>query len=179
VYNSTGLQIANVFPGVALSFEPQEVGAAPPSSFLGCVVKKNDKFVLYDQAARILIELRGNQQFEDEWGNRVQAIGTTDTSAESNVAAQVVDVTSLTRFAQGGCESVATAIGGELPGVVTPPTPTPVAEAPPPPAPVPVPAGGGGMSAGTKVAIVAAIGGGGAAAAILATQGGGDDRSRD
>ena len=180
VYNATGLQLANVFPGTALSFEPQETGAAPPSSFLGCVVKKNDRFVLYDQATRILVELRGSPRFDEEWGNRVQVIGATDTSATSSVAAQVMDVTSMTRFGQGGCEAVANAIGGELPGGAASPAPpvTPQATTPPSPAPPPVPAGSGGMSAGAKVAIVAAIGGAGAAAAVLATQGG-DNRSRD
>ena len=146
VYNAGGILIANVVPGTALEFEPQVAGAAPPSTFLGCLLKKQGKFVLYDQTTRIVVELRGTG-FEREWGNRVQVIGTTDTSAQSDVGAQVVDVTSVTRFGEGGCGPVAQAISGELPPTTTAGRPA----APPRPAP-----SGGGMSAGTKVAIVAA-----------------------
>ena len=190
IFNARGLQIANVFPGTALAFEPQAGGAAPPSTFLGCLLKKEGKFIIYDQTTRLIIELRGNQDFNAEWGNRVQVIGTTDTSAESEIAAQIVDVTSLTRFGQGGCEPVASVIAAELPSGA-PASPGAPAEAPaapgaapapastPAPTPAPTPSGGGGgMSAGTKVAIIAAIGGGGAAAAIVLSSSG-NDRSRD
>lgn len=174
VYNSQGILLANVAQGSALQLEPQVGGAAPPSSFLGCLLKKEGKFILFDQTTRIVVELRGSG-FESEWGNRVQAIGTTDTAATSQVAAQVVDVTSLTRFAEGGCSPVASAIGAELP-------PAPEAQpagAPAPPAKTPGPApSGGGMSAGAKVAIIAAVAGGGAGAALAATSSG-EDRSRD
>ena len=168
VYNAKGLLLANVFPDSALSLEAQQTGAAPPSSFLGCLLKKQGKFVLYDQTTRIVVELRGGG-FEAEWGNRVQVIGTTDTMAQSTVAAQVVDVTSVTRFAEGGCSPVATAIGAELPSGA--PTEAPAARpaATQPAAKIPAPKGGG-MSAGAKVAIVMLAGGGGAAAAILATK---------
>ena len=155
VFDTRGILLANVFPGTPLEFEPQVVAAAPPSSFAGCLLRKDDKWILYDQTTRIIVELRGTG-FEKEWGNRVQVIGTTDTSAQSEVGAQVVDVTSLTRLAQGGCESVAKLIGAAMPE-------TPVS-------PGPAPAPGGGMSAGTKVAIVAAVAGGGGAGAYFATR---------
>jgi len=180
VFNADGIQLANVVPGTALAFEPQAGGATAPSSFLGCVLKKEDKFVLYDQTTRLVIELRGQQDFTGEWGNRVQVIGTTDTTAESSVAAQMVDVTSLNRFGEGGCESVAAAIAADLPGAPAAPAAAEPAAVEAAKAPVPPPATttGGGMSAGTKVLIIAAVAGGGAAAAILATQSS-DDRSRD
>lgn len=155
VYNSAGVLVANVFPGSPLEFEPQVVSAAPPSSFAGCLLRKQDKWILYDQTTRIIVELRGTG-FDKEWGNRVQVIGTTDTSAQSEVGAQVVDVTSLTRLAQGGCEGVAGIIGAALPK-----TPVPAG---------PAPATGGGMSAGTKVAIVSVVAGGAGAGAYFATR---------
>jgi hypothetical protein len=155
VFNAGGVLLANVFPGSPLEFEPQVVSAAPPSSFAGCLLRKQDKWILYDQTTRIIVELRGTG-FDKEWGNRVQVIGTTDTSAQSEVGAQVVDVSSLTRLAQGGCEGVAGLIGASLPK-----TPLPAG---------PAPTTGGGMSAGTKVAIVAAVGGGAGAGAYFATR---------
>ena len=164
VFNAGGILVANVAPGTALEFEPQAAGAAPPSSFLGCLLKKQGKFILYDQTARIVVELRGTG-FEREWGNRVQVIGTTDAATQSDVGAQVVDVTSLTRFAVGGCSPVAGALGAELPPSAAPPAPG----APPPTTPAQPPLRGGGMSAGTKVAIVLAVGAGGAAV-YFATQ---------
>jgi hypothetical protein len=176
VYGTGGLLIANVVPGTALAFEPQGGGAAPPSNFLGCLLKKEGKFVLFDQATRILVELRGSG-FEHEWGNRVQVIGTTDANARSTVAAQVVDVSSVSRFGVGGCRPVAQAVGAEVPEGAVPSQPAP----PPAAGPQPVPPAGSvktGMSAGVKVAIIAAVGGGGAAAAVIATKSD-TDRSND
>jgi len=155
VFDARGILIANVVPGTALEFEPQVAGAAPPSSFAGCLLRKQDRWVLYDQTTRLVIQLRGTG-FEKEWGNRVQVVGTTDVGAQSEVAAQVVDVTSLTRLAQGGCEAVAKIIAAELPAKPAPPGP-----------PVQT---GGGMSAGTKVAILAVLGAGAGAGAYFATQ---------
>jgi len=166
VFDSRGIHVANVVAGGdVLSFALQAGGAAPPSSFFGCLVRIDDVSVLYDQTTRITVELRGDQQrLDEEWGNRVQAIGTTEANAQSEVAAQVVNFTTLTRIGSGGCEPVAAAINGELPASATP------APGAPRPAPRPVPAGGGGMSAGTKVIIVTAIAGGAGAGAYLGTR---------
>jgi len=175
VFDSRGIHLANVVAGGdVLSFAFQAGGAAPPSSFIGCLLKTDDVYVLYDQTTRITIELRGDQQrLEAEWGNRVQAIGTTETTAQSEVAAQVVNVTTLTHIGAGGCGPVATAIGAELPPSAAATT-TPVAPGAPP---QPAPSGGGGMSAGTKVAIVAVIAGGAGAGAYFGTRSSDSDRS--
>ena len=152
---------------MALQFEPQVAGAAAPSSFLGCLLRKEGKFILYDQTTRIVVELRGTG-FEREWGNRVQVNGTTDTTATSDVGAQVVDVTSITRFAEGGCSPVAKVISAELPaGASQQPSTVPAKPAPQ----------GGGMSAGTTVAVVTALGAGAGVGAYFATKKG-DDRSK-
>lgn len=172
VFNAGGILVANVAPGTVLEFEPQAAGAAAPSSFLGCLLKKQGKFILYDQTTRIIVELRGTG-FEREWGNRVQVIGTTDTSTESDVGAQVVDVTSLTRFAVGGCSPVASALSAELPPSAAPPAPG----APRPTAPAQPARRGGGMSAGTKVAIVVAVGASATAVYFATQKEKGEDRS--
>ncbi|MCP5113126.1 MAG: hypothetical protein GY953_20035 [bacterium] len=176
VYDARGIQIANVIAGGdVLAFSLQEGGAAPPSSLIGCLLKKSGKYVVYDQTTRILVELRGDEaRMEQEWGNRVQVIGTTVTSVESEVGAQVVDVSTLTRVGSGGCGTVATAISAELPASET------AAAAPSAgrsaPSTAPTPGGGGGMSAGTKILIVAAIAGGGVGGAAAAgVLGGGND----
>lgn len=158
VRNSSGVLVARVEPGAAMAFEPQVTGPAAPSSFAGCVVKKDGKYMLYDQTTRILVELRG-PGVEAEWGHRAQVIGTARAVSQPQGGSyQVLDVTSITRFGTGGCETVAAAVGAELPAKL------PAAR---PAAPVASP---GGMSAGTKVAIVGVIAGGGAAGAVLATQ---------
>lgn len=177
VFHGGRLQIANVPAGAAFSFDPQDGGAAPPSSVLGCLLKKEGKFVVYDQTTRIVVELRGNQDFASEVGNRVQVIGTTDTSATSDVAAQVVNVSTLARFGEGGCDPVAAAIGAEGAEAVSA-SPQPAGRPDPTqPAPPTQTTEKGGVSAGVIIAIVALGGGGGAAAAVLAS-GGDDGRSR-
>ena len=171
VFNARGIQLANVVAGGdILAFTLQAEGAAPPSTFFGCLLKKTDRYVIYDQTTRITVELRGNEEeFEQEWGNRVQVVGTTETTAQSEVAAQVMNVSTLTRIGAGGCGSVAAAIGGDLPAGAR------AASGAPTTAPSPAPSGGGGISAGTTIVIVAAIAGGGAAAALILS--GKDSRS--
>ncbi len=164
VFDSRGVHIANLPAGVALQFEPQTGQLAPPSNFIGCILKKEGIFVLYDRTTRLLVELRGNFDFADHWGDQVQIAGATDTAAESKVASQVVDVSTLTPFAEGGCGPVAQQLGAEVP---------PGKEAPAVPAPAPQPSGG--MSAGTKVALIGAIAGG--AAAAISVSLGAKDRS--
>ena len=177
VLSDGGLVLANVMPGTALALEMQ--AGAPVSTFSGCLLKKNEKFVLYDQTTRIIVELRGSVDFAPEWGNRVQVIGATDIEAQSTVGAQVMDVSSLNRFGVGGCKPVADAISAQLPPEAAAPPPSTGGQAPAAPPQPPAPRQAGGMSAGAKVAIVALIGGGGAGAAFAATQMGGNDRSND
>ncbi|MCC6536894.1 MAG: hypothetical protein IT162_05055 [Bryobacterales bacterium] len=173
VMNAQGTLISRIDPGLALAFEPQAgAGPAMPSSFLGCVVNKDSKWMLYDPTVKLLVELRGQASLvEREWGNRVQANGTSPTAGQPQ-GRQVMDVTTITRVEVGGCEEMAQAAGAQLPARA------PVAA---PAAAPPVVSGGGGatsggMSAGTKYGIIAGVIGGGAVAGIAAASGG--DRSR-
>ncbi|MCC6589353.1 MAG: hypothetical protein IT168_21825 [Bryobacterales bacterium] len=179
VHNAAGILVSNLDPGLALEFEPQVTGPGAPSSFVGCVLKKDDKFIVYDQTTRMIVELRGTG-FEKEAGNRVQVNGTARAAAQGNT--QALDVTSVIRIEQGGCADVAkeigadTGTGGAKATAASKPARTPKSS----PAPASTPAGSAGstgMSAGTKIAIIGAVAGGGVAAAVVATQSG-SDRSR-
>ncbi|MBM3812285.1 MAG: hypothetical protein FJW20_11710 [Acidimicrobiia bacterium] len=168
VYNASGVLVSNVAAGLALDFEPQDQGPAPPSSAIGCLLKRGDKFIIYDNATRLVVELLGSN-LEREWGNRVQANGTARASGQPGAGStQLLYVTSITRIAAEGCSETAAAIGAQAPGQIVAPAAKPepgvIIRTPPAPAKT-----GGGMSAGTKVAIAAAVAGGGAGA-YLATQ---------
>lgn len=168
VHNAAGILVSNLDPGHALEFEPQVTGPGAPSSFVGCVLRKDGKFIIYDQTTRMVIQLRGTG-FEKEAGNRVQANGTARATT-AQATTQTLDVTSIVRIEQGGCADIAREAGADP--VASQPAPAERSSAPASPG-----GQGGGMSAGTKVAIIAAIAGGGAAAAVVATQSG-DNRSR-
>ena len=194
IYNASGVLISRLEPGDAFEFEPQDQGPAPPSSAIGCVLKKDNKFVIYDQSTRLTVELQG-AGIEKEWGNRVQANGTARSTGQPGTATtQVLFITSLTRLEAGGCAEVASAINAQLPNQPTTAasktaaTKTAATSAPKPTAPAsaatstpkptspasvaktaPPATKTGGMSAGTKVAIIAVVGGGAAGAGIYAT----------
>jgi hypothetical protein len=165
VHTAAGILVSNVAAGTALALTPQIAGQAAPSSLAGCVLKKDDKWILYDTVARIVVELRGTG-FEKEWGNRVQANGTARAAAQrAGSAVQVLDVTSVTLIEAGGCVEVARTIGARLPlGAQQ------AAASAPKPATAPRPTEGEGMSAGTKIAILAGAGGGAAAGLVLTRQ---------
>lgn len=164
VRNAAGMLISNVDPGLALEFEPQAGGAALPSSFVGCLLEKDGKFVIYDQTTKMTVELKSSgPDLQPEVGNRVQANGTARPGPNNS---QTLDVTTITQIEKGGCSDIAQLIN---------------ADRPPATAGGRTPAGeprGGGMSAGTKVAIIAGVIAGGAGGALAATQGGSDNRSR-
>jgi hypothetical protein len=169
VQTAAGILVSNVHAGMRVAFTPQFSGQAVPSSVVGCLLKKDQKWIVYDPTAQITVELLGSG-FEKEWGNRVQANGTARAGAQpaaTNV--QVLDVTTVTRIEAGGCAEVANAINAQLP-----PGAQPATAATPKPAPgtPPSPTGveGGGMSAGTKVAIIGGIGAGAGVGAVLATR---------
>jgi hypothetical protein len=166
VYNSTGILVANVAAGTALDFEPQGAGGSPVSTVSGCLLKKNNQFGVYDQVSQTFYVVQGaNVDFNGEWGNRVEATGTALAAGQPGSAAtQTVQVTKLTRTGTGGCLSVASTIGAQLPsggggavpaGTTAPPV---VAHT--------------GMSAGTKVAIAAAVAGGAVVGIVLAVRSG-------
>ncbi len=183
VRNSLGLLVANMAAGDALEFEPQVTGPALPSTFVGCLLRKDGKIVIYDQTTRMIVEMRSQGvDLGAEVGNRVQASGTARPGPNNS---QALDVTTVTRIEVGGCAEVAATIQADVPGRSATTATREAAtkggkKAAPKPTSTPRPSGQkAGMSAGTKVAILVAVAGGGAGAAIAATQSGkGDSRSR-
>ncbi len=172
VTNAHGTLVSRLEPGLALAFAPQQGldGPMAPSSFIGCVVNKDSKWILYEPTLKLVVELRGQAgAVEREWGNRVQINGTSPTSGQPE-GRQLMNVTTVTRIEVGGCEEMAKAAGAQLP--VQPAAPAastpPTGPATRPPA---VPTRVEGMSAGTKYGIVAAVVGGGAVAGIAAASG--------
>ena len=167
VLNAQGTLISRLEPGLALAFEPQ-AGAGPlaPSSFIGCILKKDTKWVLYEPTLKLIVELRGQAAaVEREWGNRVQANGTSPTAGQPE-GRQLINVTTITRIDLGGCQEMAKLAGAELP-----PAPATVAPETARPPSTPGPARAEGMSAGAKYGIIAAVVGGGAVAGIAAASG--------
>jgi len=164
VYSAAGILMANVSANRALNFEPQAGSSA--SAVTGCLLKKDNKFVVFDETSQALYELRGTG-FDPEWGNRVEVMGTA--LASGGGATQVLQVSNLRRVSAGGCLTVASQQGAQLPGQAAPGGPP--ANAPVPPTP-PASAGGGGLSAGAKIGIAVAVIGGGAGAGIALALGG-------
>lgn len=171
VTNAHGTLVSRLEPGLALAFAPQLGldGPMAPSSFIGCVVNKDSRWILYEPALKLVVELRGQAgAVEREWGNRVQINGTSPTSGQPE-GRQLMNVTTVTRIEVGGCEEMAQAAGAQLPVQPSAPGSTsPTGATTRPPA---IPTRVEGMSAGTKYGIVAAVVGGGAVAGIAAASG--------
>ncbi len=162
VYNSAGILVANVGAGTALDFLPQAGGGGSASTVSGCLLKKNNRFGVYDQVSQMFFEVQGaGINFEGEWGNRVEVTGTARAAGQPGAGAtQIIQVTKLTRTGTGGCLSVASTISGQLP---------PAGATPPGTTTAPLPAHTG-LSAGTKVAIAAVVIGGAVAGIVVATR---------
>ena len=160
VLNHSGYLVAKVNPGIALSFQPQ---AAQEDTFQteGCLLKKQGKFILVDQTANQVVELRG-LDVSQHLCNRVKVAGSAFRGATPvEGASQVIQVRTIAQTETAGCLAAAAqvsadpcqAIGPKLPGGS---------------------AGGGGEShtgvyVGVGVAAAAGIG----IAIALATKGGG------
>lgn len=65
VFNASGLTVANLAPGRALSLTPQEAGAAAPSQLVGCVAKKDSNYFLTDETSNVTVQLRGGMVREN------------------------------------------------------------------------------------------------------------------
>lgn len=148
VYNEVGLLVANVRPGVAMSFQPQ--AAAPTSSErTGCLMRSKvdpSKFILVDQVADITVELRG-EGLAEQVGNQIKVRGTAFRSEVPVAgASQViqVDKDSIEVITKNACSTT----GSKPPDVKK-----------------------GGLSNGAKIAIAVAGVGGAAGGIIAATSG--------
>jgi len=107
VTNSSGVLIARLGVGKALSFDPQ-AGATGPTQISGCLFGKDGKFILVDRTANVPIQVQGDG-LEKEVRNQVEISGAVDVAPPSVAgASQLVNVVRVKRLAKGGCASAAT-----------------------------------------------------------------------
>jgi len=111
VSNAGGLLIANIEAGKSLEFEPQEAGAAAPTQASGCLLSKNNGFILAEQTANLVLELKGSG-LEQELGNRVEIAGQAEKAGPTIPgASQLIKVAQLKRISKGGCNAIAKKLG--------------------------------------------------------------------
>jgi hypothetical protein len=157
VFNHAGHLVANVNAGLALSFEPQ---AAQEDSFQveGCLLKKQDKFILVDQVSNQVVELRGSDVSQHVC-NRVKVAGTAIRNATPIAgASQVIQVDTITQTAAAGCLAAAGQVEADPCQAQAPSSPVASAE--------------GKSHAGIYVGVAVAAAGGIGAAVALSKKGG-------
>ena len=110
VRNGVGVLVARVFPSVPMSFLPQ--GAASTAfEMTGCILQKGSAALLSDIAGNQIVEIRG-KDFRKAIGNQYRVMGTAVAGATpAGGASQVINVSSATQTAKGGCGNVATKVG--------------------------------------------------------------------
>jgi hypothetical protein len=164
----TGETLASVAAGQHRTFALQAGGGTVIRT--GCLVYKENRFLLQDENTQEVSEVTGSNLAANV-GNRVSVTGTVLSNARAGVspATTVLNASAVVLRDQGGCLSVASALGAQTqaPGAPTtasaPTTPSTAAE---PAGRAAGPAAKTGMSTGAKVGIAVAVAGGGAGAAI-------------
>jgi hypothetical protein len=143
-----------------LDFDPQ--AGSSESNVTGCLMKKDGKWVIFDEVSQVLSELQG-AGFEREWGNRIQVTGTARAAGQPGAGStQIIQVKEFKLIGSGGCITAASQTNSQLPGQEAPTQPRTAG----PTSTTPPKTSGGGMSAGAKIAIAAVVIGGAAGAAI-------------
>jgi hypothetical protein len=173
VATRSGVLLASIPTGKSMQFALPQAGAVNAVNRIGCLLYKDSRFFMQDQDTQEIVELAGTNLGANT-GNRVNVTGVVSSARPVlSIASSVLNVTSLTLQAAGGCLSVAAVLGAQTDVQNAPDTPqappatAPLAGSTPTPAPLPAATGGGGgMSTGAKVAIAAVAIGGGAGAAI-------------
>jgi hypothetical protein len=100
VFNSAGLNVANILPGRALDLLPQDAGASLTSSLVGCPVKSGNNFLLTDETSNVTAQLRGGNI---KAGQHVQMTGSYVSDATPVSPAALVVAVSSVREVAGPC----------------------------------------------------------------------------
>lgn len=109
VHNASGLLVAKVESGRAVSLDPQPASAL--TRVAGCMFRKANKFIVLDRTTNVMVELRG-ESLEALAGSLVEVSGNAlHGTLPADGATQVVRVSSLKTAAEGGCASVARKYG--------------------------------------------------------------------
>lgn len=112
VLNTSGQLVANLAPGVALAFEPQQ-GPSNVSRVSGCLENKSGHYLVTDEVTKVRVEVAGTG-VEQEAGNQVEVTGASDpTATPASSASQLVRVREIRRIAKGcgNAKPVAVAAG--------------------------------------------------------------------
>lgn len=160
VSNGDGLLLASITPGrsVSLPLAPQQAGAQTQIMRSGCLLSKDNVFIIQDDNTQEVAQLTG-ANLAPNTGGRVEITGVVSATRPTvSPATVLINVVTVLQRSQGGCLTVAQALQAS--------TSPPQAPVPVPPKPTTAPSGGG-LSKGAKIAIiVGAAGGGGVAAAV-------------
>ncbi|MCC6291369.1 MAG: hypothetical protein IT164_01865 [Bryobacterales bacterium] len=110
VTNGRGVMIASLAAGRALDFAvPEEAGAFGPALVTGCLVKRDGRFFLTDEAAGVTVELKGS--LEQYAGHRIQVNGSQIPDAKPAAgASQVVQAGDVKQLSDK-CSSKAAKVG--------------------------------------------------------------------
>lgn len=96
VSTSTGVQVANLMPGRALAFTPQDSGAMAPATMTGVVRKMGDVYMLTDTTSNVTVQLTGGG-IEKYVKHTVSVTGTPASGGTPPAgASQVITVTNVT-----------------------------------------------------------------------------------
>lgn len=121
VTNAHGVMIASLAAGRALEFElPGESGASGPALVTGCLIKRDGKYLLTDEAAGVTVEVKGS--VEKYAGKRVQVQGSQIPDARPMAgASQVVQAAEVKQLedkcaSKAGAAAAGAAAGGAAAG---------------------------------------------------------------
>jgi len=112
VTNAHGVMIAALAAGRALEFElPSDAGALGPTLVTGCLVKRDSKFLLTDEAANVTVELKGN--LDQYVGRRIEVNGSQVPGARpATGASQVVQAAQIKQLEEKCSSKAAAAAAG-------------------------------------------------------------------
>jgi hypothetical protein len=170
VTNRAGVLMASIPAGRSMIFAMQaaETGAVTRT---GCLMYKDGHYILQDDNTQEVVELSGKDLAENA-GNHVQVFGTAAAGKPAvSIATALINVTSIVMKSQGGCLSIASALGASTDAPTGTGKAVAVAGATAGAVTAGAVAAGGGLSTGAIVGIVAAVVGGGAAGGIALTTG--------
>ncbi len=100
VVNAKGVVLANLLPGRALEFTPQDTPSGS-SSMTGCLSKSGNTYMLTDETSNVTAELRGDN-LAPHVGHRITITGAMMASGTpASGASQVVNVTDVKMLSTG------------------------------------------------------------------------------
>jgi hypothetical protein len=94
VSTSTGVQVANLLPGKALAFTPQDAGAMAPTTLTGVVRNVGGAYMLTDTTSNTTVQLMGGG-VEKYVKHLIKVTGTPGSGTAAAGATQIINVTNV------------------------------------------------------------------------------------